>query len=285
MDTKQHNLNQLRILPPWQWPPHAGETLKAILSGATDADESDRVAAAGLAGDLVVMDDQIAELLLSIVARADEPSALRAQAAIALGPVLEQTDLDGFDFDFGDSQITEATFERIKQTLRSTFLDGVGVPKEVRRRVLEAAVRATEDWHVDAVRTAYSSGDDDWRLTAVFCMRWIRGFDKEILETLNSPNAMMHLEAVRAAGGQELVAAWPHIEGLIESKGTAKPLLLAAIEAAVVIDPKEAGTVLHQLTQSKDEEIAEAAREATQDASVFAEGEDDDENESFSNVT
>jgi hypothetical protein len=52
------------------------------------------------------------------------------------------------------------------------------VPTDVRRRILEASVRAPQDWHRDAIRAAYASDDDVWRLTAVFCMRSVRGFER-----------------------------------------------------------------------------------------------------------
>ena len=53
--------------------------------------------------------------------------------------------------------------------------------KEVKRPILEASVRAPEKWHKNAVAAAYRSKDEDWKLTAVFCMRFIRGFDKQIV--------------------------------------------------------------------------------------------------------
>ena len=59
-----------------------------------------------------------------------------------------------------------------------------GVPKELRRRILEASVRAFEPWHPDAIRTAYASSDQEWVLTAVFAMAHIKGFDEQILESL-----------------------------------------------------------------------------------------------------
>jgi hypothetical protein len=45
-------------------------------------------------------------------------------------------------------------------------------------------VRAPQDWHENAVGSAYASGDDTWKLTAVFCMRFVRGFDGQIVEEL-----------------------------------------------------------------------------------------------------
>ena len=42
--------------------------------------------------------------------------------------------------------------------------------------------------------------DEAWRLTAVFCMRFIRGFEEQILEALKSQHPDIHHEAVLAAG-------------------------------------------------------------------------------------
>jgi hypothetical protein len=240
---------------------------------------SDRLIAAELAGDLTVMDDQMADLLLSIVRSADEPDELRGKAAISLGPALEQTDTEGFDDDLSEPSIRKETFEQIQEAFRTAYLD-VGTPKEVRRRVLEASVRAGQDWHQDAIRDAYSSGDEEWTLTAVFCMQWIPGFSAEILDTLESRNPDIQYEAVRAAGDQELDAAWPHVAALLASKTTEKPLLLAAIEAAASIRPLEARAVLAELSDSEDEDIAEAAGEALlMAAPVFDEDADEDEDD------
>lgn len=77
-------------------------------------------------------------------------------------------------------------------------------------------MRAPADWHPVAVRWVYSSGDEEWRLTAVFAMRRIRGFDDQILEALQSPNRNIHLEAVQAAGAWQLDAAWPHVVSMVQ---------------------------------------------------------------------
>ena len=236
---------------------------------------SDRVLAADLAGDVTVMNDEVADLLLSIVQSADEPGRLRARAAISLGPALEEADTQGYDDDFVEPSISSAMFKRIQATLRRIH-DDEDAPKEVRRRVLEASVRSPQDWHKDAIRAAYSSDDEDWKLTAVFCMGWIRGFDAQILEMLKSRNPDIHCEAVRAAGNWELDAAWPHVAALIGSETTEKSLLLAAIEAAASIRPEEARPVLTGLAASEDGEIAEAASEALLEPGY---DEDDDEDE------
>jgi hypothetical protein len=76
----------------------------------------------------------------SITEGRHEPENLRGQAVISLGPVLEQADTDGFE-NPGDVPIVQKTFVRIQETLFKLYMDG-DVPKEVRRRILEASVRA-----------------------------------------------------------------------------------------------------------------------------------------------
>ncbi len=269
------DLKTLLDMPPWEWPADAGKIFQKVLTDRR-ANPSDRLIAAELGGDLVVIDDRMADSLTSIVSSAAEPEELRAKAAISLGPVLESADLDGFD-DPDDVPISERTFHNIQAALRKAYLDP-NTTKEVRRRILEASVRAPESWHKGAVAAAYSSRDKDWMLTAVFAMRWIRGFDPQIMEALQSGDPLIHLEAVQAAGEAELEPAWPHILALLNDAGTPKDLLIAAIEAVAGIRPLEAREVLTDLADSDDEDIAQAA-EAAISMSEAASFEEDDENE------
>jgi hypothetical protein len=271
------DLKTLLDTPPWDWPEDAGRIFRKILIDRR-AKASDRLIAAELAGDFTVIDDDLADALLAIVRNADEPEQLRARAAISFGPALEQADIDKLD-DPDDVAITERTFRNIQDSLRKLYLDN-STPKEVRRRVLEASVRASETWHQDAIAQAYTSGDKKWMLTAVFAMRWVHGFDLQILEALKSADPDIHYEAVNAAGNWELDAAWTHIVELLNDPDTPKPLLLAAIGAAGCIRPAEAGIILVDLADSEDEDIAEAADEAMMmaaGASDLDEDEEDDE--------
>ena len=253
------DLETLANTPPWEWPEDTGEVLLGILRDR-QADEAERLLAAELAGDYVVINDELVDALLSILRNGDEPEKLRAKAAISFGPALEQADMDGFT-DPDDVPISERTFHRLQEALHELYADA-GVPKEVRRRILEGSVRAPQDWHQDAVRAAYSSGDENWVLTAVFCMQYVRGFDDQILESLHSGNPDIHYEAVRAAGNWQVDAGWPHIAALATSGETEKSLRLAAIEAAAYIRPEEAAAILGELMNSDDEDIADAAYEA-----------------------
>ncbi len=254
------DLNSLEDTPPWDWPVHARETIVESLQNR-QCSASGRIIAAQLAGELTIMDDEMAGLLLSIARSAGETEELRAQAAISLGPALEEADTEGFDDDLGESPISKNMFHRIQEALRQIHLDE-GAPKEVRRRVLEASVRAPQGWHPHAIRAAYSLEDKEWKLTAVFCMQWVAGFDGPILEMLQSRNPALRYEAVRAAGNWGLDAAWPRVAALVDSETTPKRLLLAAIAAAAEIRPGETGALFERLVDSEDEEIEEAVSEA-----------------------
>jgi len=271
------DVKTLKETPPWEWPEGTAQSLLEILQN-DQAGASDRLIAAELAGDFTVINDELADALLSILRSGDASGELRGEAALSLGPVLEHADTEGFEYP-GDVSITERTFNGIQESLRKLYADAA-VPEEVRRRILESSVRAPQDWHPAAVRAAYASDDEAWRLTAVFCMRFVRGFDRQILEALRSKNPDIHYEAVCAAGNWEVDAAWPHIAALVTSGETDKHLLLAAIEAVAYIRPQEAAEILADLADSDDEDIAEAGYEAmTMAEGLSDEDDEDDEDE------
>jgi hypothetical protein len=270
------DLKTLKDIPAWDWPDGTEKTIHAVLADR-GAGESDRLLAAELAGDYAVINDDLADSLLDIVKEDKASDALRGQAAISLGPVLEEADVEGFD-EPEDIPISEKAFIRIQESLQGLFRKPA-VPKNVRRRILEASVRAPQDWHPDAVRRAYSDSDPDWRLTAVFCMRYIEGFEPQILESLDNPDPDIHYEAICAAGNWEVDAAWPHISRILASDDADKPLLLAAMDALVTIRPEEAQDVLGAFTGSEDEDIAEAAYEAISMAEAILEAEEGEEDE------
>ena len=268
------DLKTLKDIPPVEWPEDTGKMFLGIL-GDDQADAIERLLAAELAGDFTIIDDELAEALLSIVRSGDETEELRGKASISLGPALEHASTMGFE-DADDILLSEEVFLEIQQCLGELFLDA-DVPEDVRRRILETSVRSPQDWHRDAVRGAYSSGGEAWRLTAVFCMQFVSGFDDQILEALDSDAPELRYEAVCAAGNWGLEAAWPHIAALVNGDETDKPLLLAAIEAVASIRPEEAPAILGALADSDDEEIVEAVFEALAMAEGPTEDEDDGE--------
>jgi hypothetical protein len=270
------SLNTLKDVPPWEWPEDAGTMLLSVLRD-DGAEQSDLLLAVELAGDLVVINDELVEALLSVLRSADKSEVIRGTSAIALGPVLEHVDTLELE-DRSDAPITDATFHGIQKSLRTLYMDA-SVPENVRRGILEASVRATEDWHEKAVRIALASDDEGWRLTAVFCMRFVRGFEDEILTALHSANPDIHYEAVLAAGTWGVDAAWPHVVALVRSDETSKALLLAAIDAVVGLRPHETAEILVDLADSDDEDIAAAVEEAMVMAQALDEDDDPDDDD------
>jgi len=275
------SLDRLQNTPPWDWPRDADTILLKPLRDPK-ATAADRELAAELAGDVTVINDDLAAALLAILRNNRESDELRGRSAVAFGPVLESVDVDGLvdpddpvdpdgPADPASPPISDDTLHNIQETLTTLYQD-TGIPKHVRRRALEASVRAEQDWHVDAIRAAYTSSELDWRVTAVFAMRYWSGFDDQILESLASDNADIHYQAVCAAGVWEIDAAWRHVLDLAMAEETEKRLRLAAIEAVAAIRPDEAGDALDELSMSDDEDIAFAVEEALAAAEAYANG-------------
>lgn len=267
------DIKRLLDIPAWEWPEDAGEMLLKVLRDE-HADASQRMLAAELSGDCVVLNDEIARELLSIALDGREPEQLRSQAAISLSPALEEAYVSEYD-DPDETAISQPVFNEINEALQRLYLDA-GTPDEIRRRVLEVSAHAPQDWHHDAVLDVYSSDSQKWKLTAVFCMRFIRGFDDQIIESLENVDPDIHYQAVIAAGHRATLGAWLHIAKLLTSKTTEKDLLLAAIEASPNIKPGEAAEILSDLADSDDEDISEAAYDAMIMADNFS---DDLDNE------
>jgi len=279
------DLTALRDTPPWDWPGDAGRQFRKLLNNPK-ADPAERLLAAELAGDLTVMDNDLANVLLAVLRNKEESEEIRASAAIAFGPALEMASME-FDEDLEEFDDPEAVpisvgqFHTVQETLRRVYDDPAN-PKLVRRRVFEGSVRAPEPWHEGAIREAYASGDPEWMLTAVFAMDYIEGFEKETLEALESTDPEIHYAAVVAAGSKALDAAWPHIFALAKDEGTEKDLRMAAIEAIGSIRPAEAQELLHELAVSDDEDLAAAADEALSfmgDPEDFEDEDDEDEDD------
>ncbi len=249
----------MNAIPSYEWPEDAHDRILAVL---TDPSQSplNRLLAARLAGDHTIISDPIAQALLDIAKDSQASVTLRCQAVNSLGPALESFDIYSDD-SFEEVLISEDTFILLQKSLRKLYLDA-NVPERVRRRIMEASVHAPQGWHQNAVRAAYFCKDPDWKITSVFCMSFVKGFEDLILESLRTQNQNILYYAVRAAGNWAVDGAWPHMAALVRSKNTSKPILLAAIDAVAYIRPHMTSKILRTLTLSKDEEILEAVNQA-----------------------
>lgn len=267
------NIQKLYDLPSWEWPENADKTILAVLTD-DKADHAERMIAAELAGDYTVVDDTLTEALLSILQDKNLPEDLRARAAFSFGPALEGVDTYGFD-DPDEVNISEPMFNKIRKVLHELYLD-TSLARDVRRRAFEASVRAPQDWHTQAIREAYASGDPAWKLTAVFGMRHVRGFDEQILEALDSEDPEILHEAICAAGNWELKKSLPRVAQILSATDAEPALRLAAIEAVIYVDPNEAKVLLGALLEDEDDDVANAAHEALAMAGALL-GEEPDE--------
>jgi HEAT repeat protein len=145
------------------------------------------------------------------------------------------------------------------------------VPDLVRRMCLEASVRAPEPWHAEAVRGAYARPEQPWKMTALFCMGRVEGFENEILAALDSSEVELAVEAVRAAGCLEVAAAGPRVLRLAASGTADARVRYAAIEALATIETEGADELLVSLTESEDELLAQLAFESLEERRVFSE--------------
>lgn len=272
------DIKKLCETPQWDWPEGTDQMLLETMQNNT-ANPEERELAVRLAGETVVVNDEIVDALLSILHTGDESEEMRGLAAISLGPALEEADME-IDDDPDDMAISEEKFSEVKTALKAAYAN-VDFPEHVRRKVLEASVRTMQDWHANAVRAAYRSNDSQWKVTGIFCMGFVPGFDEEILESLDSEDPLIRYQAVVASGSCEVEEAWPHVKAILTSSNPDRELLLAAIEASAWVNPKDAGKYLVKFGDSKDEEIAETADEAMINAEGLSGDVFDDEDFDF----
>jgi hypothetical protein len=263
-------LDELSNTPSWDWPEQAAVLIKQQLGSV---DPAERLKAVELAGDLVVMDDELAGKLVRII-QSDAADELRGTAAIALGPALEEAFEVGFDDelddDFDTRVLSESRVLEIQRVLHSMHDDN-RQPSLVRRMCLEASVRAPQDWHPAAVRAAHQRDDKSWKMTALFCMGRLAGFEAQILEGLGASDPDIVVEAVRSAGLSELEAAGPTVLDLAASETREPRVRHAAVEALALLETEGIEELLVSLTESDDEALAELAFESLEERRVFSE--------------
>ena len=216
-----------------------------------------------------ITDNAGARRMLAILTDTEVDPEDRARAAIKLGPGLQLCD-ERLSWDDPDLYFTKMVFEEIDHTFRSLYHDATA-PKIVRRRILEAAIRAPMNWHEGAVRAAWTTDDEDWRKTGIFGMGMIPGFDDEIRQALEleDVSAALRIEIVRAASGRQIAEAEPIARQMALDDSLEKLTRLIAIESLVGYASDASERALQKLTRSSDSDIAEAARWSLEDFRMF----------------
>lgn len=232
-----------------------------------------------------MVDDQLARELLRFARDGELGGEERGRALIMLGPALEECSLEeapdgsleappaGTE-GWWELPLSSAGYRQVTEDLRRIYHDA-SLPKLVRRRALEAAVRAPRDWHREAAATAWRSGDAEWRVTAVFAMGFLEGFEDEIGEAFEGEDAGIRREAMLAAGrgpGAEVLA--DDLLKVAADTGAPRDDRLAAIEALAEGQPDGAFEVLDELTGDPDREVAEAAEAALEEVSLWGDLDD-----------
>ncbi len=281
MDDLTQKLNALSVLGPWEWP-EGGKEL--VLHGLQAETPEARLAALENAGES--FDRDLLTVTMELL-RNDPEAAVRAAAAISLGPSLEMmfTEVDDdvqseadLDADLvEDLPLSLADYRALEEQLRSIVLDEAQ-PEEVRRRSLEAAVRSPRPWQKDSVRQAFTKAETAWRMTAVFCAGYLEGFRGEIAEAMEHEDAEVQMEAIRAAGEMEIEALGPEILDLAKDEDALVPLRLAAMDALVSLRPDGTIPFLEKMSQGEGE-LAEMADLAMQDLLSLELAEVDDPSE------
>ena len=254
------NLRALQNTPPWEWPEDAGKVLLDVLRGARSA-ESDFALAVELAGELTVINDDLVDALLAILRRSDESEETRGRAAISLGAVLEQADLDGFG-DPDDMPISERTFHTIQKSLQELYRDAGRSRGSAAADPGGSGTRSAglaQGRGTRRIRQQRRSLEAHRRLRDALRSR-IHEADPRSVGQPESRTSTTRPSSRRAIGKWRQPGRTS--QSLVASEETDKALLLAAIEAAGSIRPQEAARVLAALMDSDDEDIAEAAHEA-----------------------
>ena len=237
-----------------------------------------------------MVDDELGRELLRFARDPERGDVERGDALIALGPALEICWYDEAEDgslpdpapgqeDWWDLPFSSTGYREVTEALRRLYLDA-SVPKLVRRRALEAAVRAPRDWQRDAAGTAWRSDDPEWRLTAVFAMGHLPGFAAEIETALDDEEPPIAREALLAAGRAGIEELADRLMDVAGDRRADHDLRLAAIEGLGELGPETAVELLEDLTLDADREIAGAAEEALEELQLLA-GFDEDLDEDF----
>ena len=235
-----------------------------IIAGLEHPDDEVRGAAIGAA--TACPNDALVQQLMELAAHEDASVTAREAALIALGPALEEAFMADAHLDalLGLHPVDDAppmtpeTLDRAAARMELLYRDAA-TPRLIRRRALEAAVRAPAGWEPGAARAAWQSRDAEWRLTAVFCAGYLDGLEQCVLSALEDEDEGLVAEALEAVEASGLERAAGRVRALLED--TQRPLDIRgrACLALGQCGGSDDWDSLDALASSDDPELAEAA--------------------------
>jgi hypothetical protein len=195
---------------------------------------------------------------LELVEATGEPSEVRARAASALAPALEEYG-SGWEDPYRSRALSRDGYRRVQNRLERVYRQAMA-PKLVRRRVLEASARAPESWHRGAIRAAWKEADAAWRRTAVHAMGYVDGFEGALTEALKVDDQRIVAAALRSVANCGRVGdAAEVLVGYACSGDCSCECRVAAIEGLRFVSSRRARRVLDRLTDSPDDDVAGTA--------------------------
>jgi HEAT repeat protein len=189
---------------------------------------------------------------LAVILADDPNAAVRAEAALALGRFVLQSEL---------GRLRERHFEKAAAALRGAIENRDEEP-EVRARALEAIGAHDEPWVRQAITEAYESDDHRMKVSAVHAMgrsgepRWLPLLTRE----MTSDEAELRYEAAVAAGSLGDEDAVPHLVPLLEDDDS--QVREAATAALGEIGGQRAKDALMHMLDSSSKATRDAAAAA-----------------------
>lgn len=214
----------------------------------------------------------------------DQDATVRAAAASALGMFVYLGELE----EISESKLNQVVDDLLRVTT------GPDTSPLVRRRALESLGYSSRKEVPPLIQSGFENGDLEWMKSALFAMgrsadpRW----EHVVLSNLQHEDTNVQVEAVRAAGQLELVAARDTLIGfLTEDNDLDEDLFAAVIWSLSQIGGDEVRPLLeHLLATTEDEDVTEYIESAlenlefTQEFDIlnmfdFEPGDEDDEDD------
>ncbi|HEY3290566.1 MAG TPA: HEAT repeat domain-containing protein [Anaerolineae bacterium] len=218
----------------------------------TDVEESVRLASVeGL------WEDESYNLIDAFVVllRSDPSAVVRAATATALGRFMYLGEIERITHHRRDQVYSALMGALITEPAASIVYD----------RALESISFTSNEQIQQFIHDAFLSDDPGLRVAAVVAMgrSGDAKYAQPVARQLNNVLPIMRAEAARACGELAVHDAVPALGKLLDDSES--DVILAAIDALAEIGGDDAKKILEQASESEDEEIAEAAKEALED--------------------